>query len=137
MNIIEEIEERLLPGLRKVAQQITEQFPRVKATVWSSPVGSETEFQGYDIGIDCLLTDAKLDQSDNIALVIGIRHLSTTPLIDADVCWGHPSGWVEAELFPDPLEVTPEILQEVETRLPVLYEGLRRAVIRGHPPDET
>src|SRR5262249_26648601 len=99
--VVEELEKRLLPGIRKVGEQITEEFPRVKATVWSSPVGSEADCQGHDLGIDCLLTDAGLDQTDNIALIIGVGCLTTTPLIDADVCWGHPSGWVEAELFPD------------------------------------
>jgi hypothetical protein len=31
--VVEELEKRLLPSLRKVADQITQQFPTVKATV--------------------------------------------------------------------------------------------------------
>jgi hypothetical protein len=137
-NVVQELEKRFLPDLQKVAEEIAEQFPRVKATVWSSPVGSLTDYQGHDLGIDCLLTDTRPEQTDNVALIIGIGHLTTTPLIDqAGICWGAPSAHVEAELFLDPIEVTAETLQELEARLPLLYDALQTAVRRGHPPDET
>src|SRR5216683_445363 len=112
-NVVQELENRFLPGLQKVAEEISKQFPRVRATVWSSPVGSLTHYQGHDLGIACLLSDARPDQTDNVALIIGVRHLTTTPLIDkAAVGWGAPSAHVEAELFPDSMEVTAETLQE-------------------------
>jgi len=137
-NVVQELENRFLSGLQGVAKEIAEQFPGVKAIVWSSPVGSLTDYQGHDLGIDCLLTAAGPDQPDNVALIIGVRHLTTTPLIDrAGVGWGDPSVRVEAELFPEPMEVTTEALQEIETRLPLLYDALKRAVRRGRPPDET
>jgi hypothetical protein len=135
-NLVQDLESRLLPGLQRVAQEITQQFPRVKAMVWSASVGSRTDYQGHDLGIDCLLTDARQDQTDNLALVIGIAHVTTVPSIEASVCWGAPSGRTEAELFPASTEVTPEIVHELEERLPLLYEALREAVGRGHPPDE-
>jgi hypothetical protein len=135
-NLVQELESRFLPGFRKIAREISELFPRVKTTVWSSPVGSRTDYQGHDLGIDCLLTDAQPDQTDNLALVIGVAHVSSVPSMEASVCWGAPSGRVEAELFPDITEVTPETVQELEERLPFLYEALKRAVERGHPPDE-
>src|SRR5436309_1898920 len=96
-NVVHELEQRFLPGLQKVAAEISAQFPRVKATTWSSPVGSLTDYQGHDLGIDCFLTDANSDESDNLVLSIGVRHLTTTPLIDASVCWGCPSCHTEAE----------------------------------------
>jgi hypothetical protein len=136
-NVVQELEKRLLPSLQKVAEEISKQFPRVKASVWSSPVGSLTDLQGHDLGIDCLITDAGPDETDSVALSVGVRKLTTTPLIDqAGVCWGASSGQVEAELYPDPIEVTDESLQELEAQLPFLYDALKRAVKRGHPPDE-
>jgi hypothetical protein len=134
-NVVENLEKRILPGLQRMAQEICEQFPRVKASVWSSAVGSRTDYQGYDLGIDCVLTDARPEQTDNVALVIEIRHVTTMPSMEASVCWGDPSGRVEAELFPDCMEVTPETIQELQDRLPLLYDALRRALERGHPPD--
>src|SRR5439155_2697312 len=67
-NVVEELEKRLLPALQKAADEISRQFPRVKATTWSSPVGSLTDYQGHDLGIDCLFMDATPDQTDNVAL---------------------------------------------------------------------
>ncbi len=134
-SIVQELEQRLLPGLQKVAGEISKQFPKVKANVWSSPVGSLTDLHGHDLGIDCLLTEAGPDETDTVALSVTVRHLSTTPLIDqASVCWGAPSAHAEAELYPDPIEVTEDSLQELESRSPLLYDILKRALKRGHPP---
>jgi hypothetical protein len=100
-------------------------------------VGSLTNYQGHDLGIDCLLTDATPDQADNVALSVEVRHLTTTPLMDAAVCWGHPSGHVEAELFPDPVPMSSETLDKLEAHLPILYDAVELALKRGRPPDET
>lgn len=136
MDIVPELEKLLLPGFKKVAAEITEQFPDVKATVWSGSLGSATDSPGHHLGIDCLLTQADRAQADNLALYVGVYGLRTTPALEAEVCWGHPSGHIEAELFPDPVEITPETLEELEAGLPRLYEALKAAVSRGHPVEE-
>jgi hypothetical protein len=66
-----------------------------------SSVGSLTPYPGRIIGIDCLLAHAPEDHPDNVALGVDVQHLTTVPLIDADVCWGHPSGHAEAQFSYD------------------------------------
>lgn len=53
--------------------------------------------------LEYLLPDVPGDRPDLVALEIGLRHLSTDPLLDANVCWEYPSGWVETDLFPEPV----------------------------------
>jgi hypothetical protein len=90
-------EAALMPSFHKIADAIARAFPRVKTSVWSSPVGSATPLQGHDMGVECLFLDAPLDVSDNLALSIGLAYLTSRPqLTNADVCWGHPSGCLEA-----------------------------------------
>src|SRR5712691_4669160 len=109
-DIVQELEKRLLADLQKLAAEISSQFPGVRATVWSSPIGTRTDFHSFDIGIDCLLSAVELEQADGLALSVQVRDLASLPSINADVCWGHPSGKIEAELFPSPMNVSPQIL---------------------------
>lgn len=107
----------------------------MKAKVYSQDVGSLTEYQGHQILIDCLLTDAPDDQPDNVALSVSLRHITTNPKIDADVCWGNPSGHIEAEFSPGPLEVSDKVLNELYAVMPRLYDSLTEAIKRGKPSD--
>jgi hypothetical protein len=63
-------------------------------------------------------------------------HLSTQPNIIAYVCWGHPSGYVEAELSPDWLEVSDDVLENLYADLSRLSESLVEAVQTRKPGDE-
>ena len=118
-----------------LAEQLSTRFPNVVARAFSGSVGSLTEYQGYHVGVECLLTDAPDNRPDNVALSVDLWHLTTTPKVDAGVCWGHPSGHSEAEFRPGPLEVSSEILNELYVELPRLYESLVEAVNRGKPSD--
>jgi hypothetical protein len=133
--VVEELERMLMAPFRELEERLSNQFPNVVAKVYSGNVGSLTEYQGYDFVIDCLLTDAPDDQPDNVALSVNLRHLTTNPLIDADVCWGHPSGHIEVEFRPELLEVSDEVLSDLYADLPRLYEGLIEAVKRRKPSD--
>jgi len=136
-DVVEELERRFLPALHRMAQEISEKFPGVKASAWSQAVGSLTDYQGHDIGVECLLPSAGPDQPDNIALSISVKHLNTVPYFDAAyVCWGHPSGYVEAELFREPIEVSDKALAEIDAGLQTLYDAFQVAVARGYPSDE-
>jgi hypothetical protein len=134
--VAEKLERTLTAPFKEVAERLSNQFPNVVANVFSGSVGSLTEYQGHHIGIDCLLTDAPADQPDNVALCVDLRHLTTNPKIDAGVVWGHPSGHVEAEFRPEPLEVSGEVLRGLYAELPRLYEGLVEAVKRRKPSEE-
>ena len=58
---------------------------------------------------------------------------SGSPRIDADVCWGHPSGCVEGGIDDEGWEVSTENFSRVVRRLPEWIEILRRAIRRGKP----
>jgi hypothetical protein len=142
-SLIIKLEEKLLPEFQKIANRINQTIPNVKASAYGSSVGSLTQFQGYSFGIDCILTDASDDETDNFALDICLGYLTTTPRICAGVGWGHPSGKSEASfrgwsgMFPDEgIAVSNEVLEDLYRELPRLYETLFEALRRRKPSNE-
>jgi hypothetical protein len=134
-SLVSELEHELLPRFTDWANRLRAECPNVRANVFSHSVGSLTEYQGHGLGIDCLLTDTPDERPDNVALVVDVQHLTTVPLIDADVCWGHPSGHVEAEFSFDPQDASSEVLKNLYADLPRLYDALVAAAKRGKPSD--
>src|SRR5262249_37948996 len=93
---VEQIEERFLPELRRLAADLARVHPDVTVRAGHHRVGSSTELHGHDFVVECLFKDRGEDESDNITLTIGVTHLTTRPkLAKLDVCWGHPSGTLE------------------------------------------
>ncbi|MGI8670906.1 MAG: hypothetical protein ACR2J3_13830 [Aridibacter sp.] len=142
--LVKKLEEKLLPEFEKVAEKIRQKIPNIMVTVNGYTVGSATQYQGYGFCIDCTLTDASNDETDNVALTVNLGHLTTTPKIDAGVGWGHPSGESEAcfrdwgGLFPSEssMKVSDESLEDLYKDLPRLYEALFKALKRRKPADE-
>ena len=141
--LVKKLEEKLLPEFEKVAAKIREEIPNILITVYSGEVGSATQFQGYDFGMDCIFTNASDDETDNVALDVCLGYLTTKPRICAGVGWGHPSGKNEAEFmnwsgsFPDEgIEVSEKVLEDLYKDLPRLYEALFEALKRRKPADE-
>jgi hypothetical protein len=86
--------------------------------------------------MDCLI-EGHDRQPDHVALEIVVKHLTTEPEIDAaDVCWGHPSGFVENALGVAGHRYDGASLRAIELGIPTLLAALRRALERGNPPDE-
>jgi hypothetical protein len=137
--LVAQLEEKLLPEFRKIADRINQTIPSVTARASSYSVGYD-EYLSHSIGISCLLQN--VDEPDNIALGVNIFRLNTTPKINADVCWGHPSGHIEAETFTDWTksddlpDVSEEVLENLYKNLPRLYEALFKALKRRKPGDE-
>jgi hypothetical protein len=142
--LVTRLEEKLLPEFRKIAEKIRQEISNVRVSVYSTEIGSETQFQGHDFCIDCLFLGAfKEDETDNVALMVNLGYLKTIPRIDADVGWGYPSGKNEASfknwggIFPDEgIIVSDEILEDLYKDLPRLYEALFKALRRRKPSDE-
>ncbi len=136
-QIVQDLESRFLKRLNDHAEAIRGEFPNVEAEVWSSPVGSLTDYLGHDIGIECSIADVPLNRPNNVALIIGVMHLTTEPkLCDASVGWGHPSGAVEAELPGlDEAPYNKTTVAIIEERLDELVAALRAALRRGMPSD--
>lgn len=145
--LVAKLEKKLLPEFQKIADRINQTIPNAFANTESHEVGSLTDYQGYSFCISCLFKSDILyeadEVADNVALVVTLFNLTTTPKIDAYVCWGHPSGYLEAE-FPDNaknssnnwLIVSDEVLENLYRELPRLYKGLFNALKRRKPGNE-
>jgi len=137
---LKQLEDRFLPVFRKMAMEISVEFPRVHPNVWSYPVGALTDYQGHGLGVECSipinLTDiAEQVQMQNVALMINLKHLSSKPEIDSViVSWG--SGQVEEKLIPEAGEIDEKKLLGIENDLPKLFKVLKTAVGRGKPVTE-
>lgn len=135
MDPVSMLRSRLLPVLEKWAEELALAHAGVQVKTWESPVGALADWQGHDFGIACLLPGRPVDESDNVALSVALKHLDRAPLIDsADVVWGHPSGHCEAELYAEPVELSGAQVEMLMARLPELLTALELALDRGWPP---
>ncbi len=136
--LVAKLEKRLLPAFEEVAAKIRQEIPNVSVSVESYSVGSD-EHLGHGYAISCLLIPSWDYEIDLVDMCVNLSHLVKTPKIDAYVCWGHPSGHLEAE-FPknsnNSLEITDEVLEDLYKDLPRLYEALFEALKRRKPGDE-
>lgn len=130
MTPVQELEARFLPLLEAGREQSAQLFPDHSFKVWSSSVGGATIYQGHDVGLEALLSDAHPDQANTVALSIGVMHLTTEPMIaDAGVAWGAgDSPDVAADLIPEPIPFTSEALASIEREFPKLLEVFQQAV---------
>jgi hypothetical protein len=139
MNYIALLEERVLPLLNEAHAVMSGEYPAYKFKVWSSAVGSNTQYQGHHLALECLLPDATDDEADNFALLIGVMHLTTEPMIcEACVDWSegrHPDICIE--LVATPLPFCSETVDQITSRLPELLLVFRKALraweIRSRP----
>lgn len=137
--LIEEIERSFLPQIQALALELQKRYLSLRFNVWHAPEGSLTDYQGYSLGVECVFPAAPASSPNNVALSIGMCHLDATPLLMADVVWGHPSGESEGA-FPERQqsinvwsEATPEILHELDRTFPELIQAFETAVHRAAP----
>jgi hypothetical protein len=135
--LVEKLEKELIPAFEALADRVVREFPTVNARAYSHSVGSATDYHGHSMGVDCLVEDASDDESDNVCLTVSLAFLTTQPRVNADVCWGHPNGDIEASFFSDwesafdwP-EASVEILDRLCADIPRLSDALLKAVKRG------
>ena len=136
-DLVCELEDNLLGIFQTEAARLSAKFPNAKIHVYSHSVG-RTDNQGHGLGIDCLLTNTPLEQSDNIALSVSLVNLTTEPKVNADVCWGHSSGYVESSFYDgwsssdDWPDATKQVLEKLYEGIPQLLEALEVALERGN-----
>jgi hypothetical protein len=139
--IVEEIRKRFLLDLEHSAAQLREQFPSLTFNVWEWPTGRVAEYIDYDIGVECLFPTTAENAPDNVALMIEVCFLNSTPRFNAGVGWGHPSIHSEAEFRDNCLknaewpEAKPETIDELRDFFPTLVRAFESAVERGVPSD--
>lgn len=128
------IEELFIDYFEQEAGKINTDFNYVSCRAYANfPSNDYPSGRGYfSMFMDCLLESADLDQTDNFALGIKVYDKNDNLTINADICWGHPSAELEAEIFDEPVEVTEKTLAFIKEKLPDLVSKLRE-VIRDNP----
>jgi hypothetical protein len=129
-NVVVELERRFLPLLDRARQQLALEYPAYSFEIWSSATGSETSYKGYDIGIECILPDAKDHEANCVSASVGVHHITTAPELcnlGVDWCAGeHPN--VSATFLDHPLPFTAAALDAAERDVPRLIAALRQAL---------
>jgi hypothetical protein len=137
-GLVDVLMQRIFPRLEEAATALREKHPRLRIHAWSVPVGSMTSYRGHQVGIECLNPSVAVNEADNVALIIGVKHLTTAPqLCETNVCWGAGGPARGLDLLPDPVPWSDEALEFLEKRLPELVRSLAEEVDRldgaSHP----
>jgi hypothetical protein len=84
-----------------------------------------TEYQGHDVGIDCVNPAALESEPNNVALIIGVQHLTSQLLLcEAHVVWGSGGPVGGIDLLPKPVPWSEEVIHGIENQLPDLIRSL-------------
>jgi hypothetical protein len=117
-SAVQDLERRFLPKLRDLERSLKATYPMLQFEIWSGSTGGLTEYQGHDVGLECMFPNAQSHEANCVALMVGIKHLTSAPLLcDASVGWcagSHPD--VELSLIQDPLPLSTSALESVESR---------------------
>lgn len=130
MDVAKEIEKCFLPLCQSIVDRLSKIYPQYDFTTWSSSTGSLTEYQGYDVGVECVFPQAKDNQANCVAITIGVKHLKSIPVIcEASVGWGagcDPD--VGMEVIDEPIHATKEAIDNLKMHFGKLTECFEQAV---------
>ena len=83
------------------------------------------------MGIEAVFPNALPDQANTVAILIGLKHLTTQPLIcDAHVEWGagsHPD--IDLYLIEEPIPYSVEELDNLAAQFPKLLSVFENAIM--------
>ena len=134
MTPAEELTERVLPKLKEFATTLSDELSGVSARAYTVETSEKAAWRRFELFVDCSLPERPREEPDNVALEITLDLRFDPPRFhSADVCWGHPSGQIVAELPVQGLPYSADSLTSVDAGLPRLFEALRSAVLMGHP----
>lgn len=124
------MEAELLPLFQATLPSLAQASPQVLASVFAFSTGSQGAFLEYRFGISCLLDAVPDDQPDELALLVSVSGLDGDASVTAEVRWGQPSGYCEAQAVPATAS-----MPALHAALPALLAALRSALERGRPAD--
>lgn len=127
-------EKQLREQLQPLADRIRQRFPSVQVHISANSWGQATGADGYMIYLICMLPNVSADAPDNLDLEVSFQGVGVAPLAIADVCWGHPSGYIEAEWNHQNVPFTEAAQESFFRALPKLACALEVALERGKPP---
>jgi hypothetical protein len=126
-EVIAQLESRCLPRFEIIANTLRSSHPDFRIVVGSGSVGSETEFQGHFVFIECDRQGSANPEPNCVALEVCIRDLDGTPkLCTLDVTWGG-DGVAPCTLIdhlPDSILWNDDAIRLVETKIPLLASDL-------------
>ena len=124
------MEAELLPLFQAALPSLAQAAPQVLASVFAFSTGTQGAFLEYRFGISCLLDAVPDDQPDELALLVSVSGLDGAASVAAEVRWGQPSGYSEAQAV-----LATASMPALHAALPALLAALRNALERGRPAD--
>ena len=118
--LIDELNLRFMPVLTRMAEQLAQDFPGMKVNLYSHAVGTKTDWQGHDWGIDCYFPDAPERMPDYTCVSVEAGRLTTKPILNAAIGWP-----VQEQVFPEYRDANDDIIEKILQELPRLFEALR------------
>lgn len=131
---LEDVENRLRATWEPTASDIRAEVPNVKVGIFNNVWGAATGANGCTIYLCCTWPEAHAEEADEVVLEVSFLHVDTDPEFDADVCWGHPSAFIEAEFTRGRVQYSSSTVDALFEAMPQLLASFRAAVARGHPP---
>ena len=129
-EVVDELERVFAPLFASARHALVDEYPELECRSWSSSTGALTSYDGYDIGIECIFSDARPEETNCVAASVGVWHLSTTPEFNSfGVNWcSGASPASSVDLLRSPLPFERAALFQLVHRLPELIGHLRAAV---------
>ena len=130
MTPVEKLEERFLPLCANAKDQLVSIYPKYNFHIWSSSVGGATTLQGHNLGLEVRFPEADPEDANTVAIVIGLRHLTTEPEIDdVSVSWGVGVAPTEGtEIVEEPVFFNEANLKRIEKEFPTLLDAFEKAI---------
>jgi hypothetical protein len=130
MNWTETLRTQVGARLESLAREISARTTTVQTSFFFKVDDAQSTLQ---TGVSCLFYGDV--EPDLVELVVTVTDLAGSPvLVGADVCWGHPSGYIEYELAAAPTGLASETLSHLVAHVPALEAALHTAIDRGSPP---
>jgi hypothetical protein len=127
------LENQLRQSWAPVCDELQSIAPTARVSVSSNTWGQATGANGYSIHLCCFWPSRRADEVDDVTLSLSFLHVDSTPSVSMDVCWGHPSGFVEAEMADTWVPFSDEVTARLFEEMPRLSDSLRNAIRRGKP----
>lgn len=135
--LVEQVESLFLHELERLAADLRKRFSAFQFNVYRGPVGDLTEYQGYDVGLECIFPSASSGGSENISLSVDLCHLTSKPKVMARAEGGKESSTFFRDNWStstDWLEATPETLRDLAENFPRISKAFEAAVQRAASP---
>lgn len=131
-NTFVSIIERFSKDFQDMASKLSKEFPEVNCRASYFIPSNDRENGLSSVYLDCIIGQVDDEMADNVSLsIVGYDHGQNT-LIQVEIVWGDPSGKEEIRLFPEPVSLSDESVEQIWREMPRLYYDLRR-VLRENP----